>query len=124
VSDPGYVQKLVNELSHSADLPFDHSRLFFFRRRDVIRLMAQKIDPIVNRRKRVPRLMAEHCQKPVLAVCNTDAFVGGGVHGRSFSRSMMCEFMAETARTPPAVSWAADIYRASEPPAREEGYRP
>jgi len=56
-------------------------------------------------------------------VCNTAAFVGGGVHGRSFSRSMMCEFMAETARTPPAVSWAADIYRASEPPAREEGYR-
>ena len=83
VSDPGYVQKVIDESGHSAHLPFDH-RFYLRRRRSVLRLMAQKSDPVVDRCKRVPQLMTEYRQKLVLAA------VGEGQLLHSQSRLAQC----------------------------------
>src|ERR1700730_19442751 len=67
----GFVQQVVDELRHAADLPFDQGLRPLPRGR-LPRLAAQKTDGILDRCQRAAELMAEHCQNLVLAT------VGGG----------------------------------------------
>src|ERR1700730_6765261 len=67
----GFVQQVVDELRHAADLPFDQGLRPLPRGR-LARLAAQKTDGIMDRCQRAAELMAEHRQKLVLVT------VGGG----------------------------------------------